>query len=484
MSGAVFVLGNQRWSSVAFVRNWFQRMIGRGQTDVPGGASSLETNMRVNTFHGVAQMMALNMVQPFIGIFAVKLGATNYQIALLSSAPAVVSLLAMIPGARLIDRFSRKKRITMGFLLAHRTFFLALACLPFFVPDRRAGLLVALVALMNFPGAIGNVAWQSFISGIIPSQMRPAAFAQRNRLMNLVGTCVVLVAGRLLDMISFPTGYQVVFVMGFLFAIGEAWVLGQVDEESGIALISSAKANAAAATADSAGGQKTPDGPLTPVLKPRGAIATLRETLREVLSHRSYVRYTAASIYFYFAWQTAWPLFTLYQVRVLGANNLWVSILNLTNTGGALIGYGFWARYATRYGNLRTLFASSAGIFIVPAVYAFSHSLYTVAAFNLVMGAIFSGVTLSLFNALLDTTPEQHRTSYIAYYQTLVNCSAIVAPMAGVALLNAVGFMWAFLAAAALRITGSLAFLVIDRLEARERQARPADSAASHTISV
>jgi MFS family permease len=100
-------------------------------------------------------------------------------------------------------------------------------------------------------------------------------------------------------------------------------------------------------------------------------------------------------------------------------------------------------------------------------VYAFSHSLYTVAAFNLFMGAIFSGVNLSLFNALLDTTPETNRTSYIAYYQTLVNVSAIVAPMVGVALLNAVDFKWAFLVSALLRMTGSLAFLLVDRIEKR-----------------
>ncbi len=480
---------------MASVRNWFMHLIGRSQADAPGGASSLESNMRVNTYHGVAQVLTLNMVQPFLGIFAVKLGATNYQIALLSSAPAVVSLLAMIPGARFIDRFPRKKRVTMGFLLAHRAFFLGLACLPFFVADRRAAVLVALVALMNFPGAIGHVAWQSFISGIIPAQMRPQAFAHRNRLMNLVGTCVVLVAGRLLDLISYPLSYQIVFVFAFLFALAEMWVLAQVDEEGGLALVDSARtaagtAGAVRAAAETgtiatkeAGGPDVVAGSL-PQRTGRGLFATLAGTIREVLSHRSYVRYTAASIYFYFAWQTAWPLFTLYQVRVLGANNLWVSILNLTNTGGALVGYGFWARYATRNGNLRTLFASSAGIFIVPAVYAFSHSLYTVAIFNLVMGAIFSGVNLSLFNALLDTTPERHRTSYIAYYQTLVNVSAIVAPMAGVALLNTVGFMWAFLASAALRITGSLAFLVIDVMEARERKTQVAAASRAQTLNV
>ncbi|MDP2873569.1 MAG: MFS transporter [Bacillota bacterium] len=449
-----------------------------------GPRPALEHNMRINTLHGVVSIMGINLIQPFVGIFAVKLGATNYQIALLSSAPAVVSLLAMIPGARLVDRFNRKKRITMYFLLAHRMFFLAMATIPFFTPDRRAAALVAMVALMNLPGAIGNVAWQSFISGIVPASLRPRAFASRNRWMNLVGTVVVLIAGRMLDLMSFPTGYQVGFALAFVFAIGEMAVFSRIDEDAALSLGVAASAGtpggAGAATLAGTANAATPHepdagstlrgwSPSASGPEPSGPLATLRRTWREVSSHKSFLRYVTASVYFYFAWQIAWPLFTLYQVRVLGANNLWVSILNLANTGGSLVGYGFWANYASRRGNLRTLFAASAGIFVVPVVYAFSRSLYTVAAFNLLTGAIFSGVNLSLFNALLDTTPERHRTSYIAYYSTSVNAAAILAPIAGVALLNRLGFMWAFLIAAAFRMTGSLAFLWIDLLEAKDR---------------
>jgi MFS family permease len=417
------------------------------------GLLVLERNIRVNTVHGAVQTMGLNMVHPFIGIFAVRLGATNYQIALLSSAPAVVSLLAMVPGARFVDRFDRKKRLTMAFIFLHRLFFLALAMVPFFTPDRRAAILVALVALMNLPGAIGNVTWQSFIGGIVPAQLRPGAFAARNRAMSVFGTCIVLLAGRMLDVIAFPVGYQVAFVIAFLFAMAELWVLNQIDEEGAAAVAAQAAAAESAAR---------PAGPAVAT-----ATSNIRRAWRELLSHRPYVRYTAASVFFYFAWQTAWPLFTLYQVRVLGANNMWVSMLSLANTGGSLVGYGFWARYATRHGNLRTLFTASAGIFIVPLVYAFSTSLYTVAAFNLLTGAIFSGVSLSLFNALLDTTPDRHRTSYIAYYNTLINISAIGAPMFGVTLLDWLGFRWAFLISAAMRVAGSLVFFVLDRMETR-----------------
>lgn len=413
-----------------------------------------ESNIRLNTYHGLVSVLAQNMVGPFVGIFAVRLGASNYQIGMLSSAPAFISLLAMIPGAKFVDSRSEKKRITAAFMLAHRIFYLFLSLIPFFTPDKRAAVLVLTMALMNFPGAISNVAWQGFISRVVPNNRRAEAFAQRNRLMNIVGTLSVLVAGRVLDVISYPLGYRIMFTMAFLFAVMEIWVFSKLTE-----LPSELNANTEYNI---------------PVHR---FVATLPQSiwsdLKEILTRWRFLRFTLTSLFFHFAWQVAWPLFTLYQTKVLGANNLWVSILNLSNTGGSLLGYGFWTRHMQKNGSLKTLFTSTLGIFIVPLVYAFSTSLYTIAFFNIVTGAIFSGVMLSLFNALLDMTPDERKTTYIGYYNTAINASAIFAPMAGVALLNAFGYKAAFLTSAALRLLGSLAFGLVYYLECRSVKSSP-----------
>lgn len=409
--------------------------------------SRLERNIRLNIYHGVLNMTALNMVQPFISIFAMKLAATDSQVALLSSAPAVVSLLAMIPGGKYADAQPQKKRITAVFFLMHRMFWLLMAMIPFFSQDLRPTLLVGIVALMNLPGAMGNVAWQGFIGGVVPQSRRADAFAARSRAMNIAGTAMVLIVGRLLDMMSFPLGYQIVFCSAFAMALVEIWVFSRIEEE-------------AAPDARRVSGPEFW----------RGFGRSFIADVKEMAKNNRFLRYTAASIFFYFAWQAPWPLFSIYQFRVLNANNMWISILNLTNTGGSLVGYGFWARYMNRHGTFKTLFASTVGIFVVPLAYAFSTDLYMIAFFNLVTGAIFSGVNLALFNALLEVVPESRRTTYIAYYTTVVNFATIFAPITGVAIYKLVGFRWAFIITAALRLLGSLTFLLISRMETRERQ--------------
>ena len=88
-----------------------------------GSQNKLNQNICTNILHGIFNVATLDMVNPFTGIFAMKLGATTLQVALLSSAPAAVSLLAMIPGARLIDRQVRKKRLTFLFMSGPSNFF-------------------------------------------------------------------------------------------------------------------------------------------------------------------------------------------------------------------------------------------------------------------------------------------------------------------------------------------------------------------------
>jgi MFS family permease len=436
-----------------------------------------ERNLAYNVQHGVASVLAANLAAPFFGIFALKLGATNTQVALLSSGPAIISLLVMIPGAFYVDRFPRKKRVTTAFLLANRFFYLALACVPFFTSDYRAGALVVAVAVMNLPGAIGNVAWQAFISRVIPPAQRARAFARRNRWMNLVGTAAVVVAGRALDVMSFPVGYQVMFVLAFVAAMVEIRIFQRLEEPPDPATATldgpavSAVATVPGATPDAAGAEK--GGLLA------GLGRVLRAAGRDLGSHPRFIQYTLASVVFYFSWQIAWPLFTLYQVKVLGANNLWISVLQLANTGGALVGYGFWAAFADRHGHLKSLVVATTGICFVPFYYAFSHSLMAISVLNLATGVVFSGVNLALFNALLESTPESHSTRYIAYYNTAIALTTIVAPLAGVGLLRVFNYMWAFLFCAGLRTIGSFSFYLV----LRSRRAASASIGRSGGIS-
>jgi predicted MFS family arabinose efflux permease len=445
-----------------------------------GADRELRRNLHLVAIHGIFNAAALNMVGPFTAIFAMKIGATQLHVALLTSGPAVVSLLAMIPGALSIDRSDRKQRLTARFMLGHRVLYLALACVPFFPAPSRPTAFVALLALMNLPGAISNVAWQAFTSRVVPPEHRPATFAARNRLMSLVGTSVALLMGLFLDRVVFPVGYQIAFVSAFLAALVELAVFRTMREGAPPALPLAAPPAAPPAEPST----RRPDPPFAAALRVPFLAPWVRYGrsaaggLRAILEQKRFVRYTLVSMLFYLTWQIPWPLYSWYHVRVLHANNLWVSLLSLMNTGGALAGYGFWTRYISRHGNLRALCLATLPIFMVSVVYAFATELYSIAVANLFVGVVFSGVNLALLNTLLEMTPDEQKTSYIAYFNTAITISSIVAPLIGVGLLRFMSFRPAFLVTAGIRLSGSAAYYALYKAEKREGRVPTGEASA------
>ena len=282
-------------------------------------------NIRVNAEHGAWQSLAANLYSPFLGVLAIKLGASNLQVALISALPAAVSCVASILGAQVLRRFDRKKGAACAFAFANRLFLLGIAALPLFSEDSRASALVLLIALMNVPGAIGNIAWQALMADAIPSELRGDAFAVRSRIVTAVGFLPTLVGGYLLDALSFPIGYQVVFVVAFAASVMEVRALAKTHE------------------------------PCRDVgYVPRVSDSTRRGTIgrRALLGQVARAGFTPRAMLFYFGWMMAQPLFTIYYVRVLDCGNLWVAVFAIVSSMAQYLSFPMWSRYAARKGKL------------------------------------------------------------------------------------------------------------------------------------
>lgn len=411
--------------------------------------SSLDNNLRWNNINGVFSTLSQNMLMPFTGIFAIKLGATDAQIAALSSWPALVSLFAMIPGARMVDRYPRKKPLVAGFMLFNRVFFLLLALMPFIVRDesRRPLLFVAMIALMNVPGAVANVSWQSFIGSVIPADRRAMAFATRNQLMGFCGVVASLVAGLIMDRLSFPSGFQIMFFAGFVLAMLEVTAFLRIEE--------------------------TPAAPQALVPRDRVSLSTrLKHTWQVMRGYPAYWRFAAASLVFHFGWQMGGPLFTKYQVQELHATSSWVSIISVCSTVGSVLAYPLWARLSERYGNKRLLIFSTLGMALTPVFYAISSQPWMLAALSILVGISTAGTLLLLFNGLLEVSPEQNRTQYIAYHNTATNVVAVLSPYVAIAMVAAANIRVALIGAAIFRGLGALAFAALYLLERRTAGSR------------
>lgn len=419
-------------------------------------------NERLNTLNGVLNAISTDLVAPFAVIFALKLGSSSFLTAMLSSGPAIAGLLVLIPGARWVDRHKDKKKITAWLMAANRIFYLLMVFVPFLLPPAQAAVFVLLVTVMNAPGAVANAAWQGYMAQVFSPEKRAEAFAARNKAMNIFGTVTTLAAGALLDVIGATWGYQLMFFGAFLVAIAEVKVFTNLQPtgsfealqpETPLA-VDTVKVPVAAEAA-----------PLLPL------VFKLKNKLREIASNTTFVRYTAASIVFYFGWQTPWTLFSLYQVKELQAGNAVLGILTLLNTGGNLFGYRFWVAQIEKKGNLHVQWLSALTLVLVPFTYSITGflprvnllgadvSLWIIGLLNIFVGMALAGLILALFNSLLEATPEKNRTSYIAYYNTTITITAVIAPLWGVFAYEMWGYQSAFLICGAQRILGVSALI-------------------------
>ena len=81
-------------------------------------------NKRINIINGVFATIAMNLVNPYFAKFAERLGASDFQIAYLTSLPHFVSILAFIPGALLIESLSNKQKTIGTTMIIHKFFYL------------------------------------------------------------------------------------------------------------------------------------------------------------------------------------------------------------------------------------------------------------------------------------------------------------------------------------------------------------------------
>lgn len=397
-------------------------------------------NMKINVISGVFGVIAINLVTPYFAKFAERLGAGDYEIGLLSSLPAAVGFFTLIPGAILIENFKNKKNITGTIIFAHKVFFLLLAVVPFVPKSYQSLLFVLLVGLMNLPGSIAGIGYQSCIGDIFDSDNLGKAMSSRNIYSTAVGIFITLLSAQLITKIPNTNKqtiilYQVLLIVTFILAQGEVVTFFKF---RGIITVKKEKEIS--------------------------YIASLKETIKNIPKERNYIIFMISSLVFYFGWQMGWPLFNIYTITNLKANEFWLSIIAVSSSIASIAAYKLWAKFARKKGNTYALFIATIGMSLTPLMYAVSRSLLALVLFNIIIGISTAGTVQILFNLLLEVTPNKNRTVYLAIYNTLMNLSAAVSPLIGVAIKDKTNIFTALIIVCFLRFLGSIAFMISSRL--------------------
>ena len=152
--------------------------------------------------------------QAFLAVYAARIGASAYQVGLLTAGPAVVSLLVSLPAARWLEGRSliRAAYQTAFWMRAGYVAFIFLPVL--FSEAVQAWMLPLVIVLMAVPGAALAIAFNAMFADVVPPDVRAKVVGRRNALLAVSMMVTTLVCGWLLDTIVYPLNYQLVFAIG------------------------------------------------------------------------------------------------------------------------------------------------------------------------------------------------------------------------------------------------------------------------------
>ena len=409
-------------------------------------------NLSVNVYNGIALAVAINLVNPYYAKFAERLGANDYQMAYLNSLPAFISLFALIPGAIFIDLFGNKLKSTTWIMLLHKLFFLVIAFVPLMNGVSKPWLFILLIAFMNLPGSIYTMGYQSSIGDIFSPSERGLAMGLRNRYSDIFRLLITFISGVLL---SIPKDdnqvillYQIFFVVSFAIGLLEVYTFSKFTVSGVNVLSDQPKVRASK--------EKYLQG-LKSILQ------AFKVSLTFSLTDKVFKQFLVASLIFHFGWQMGWPLFNIYTITKLGANEAWLSAISIAGGFTSILTATQWAKFADKRGNTLAAVLATFGMSITPFLYVLSDSLFMLVVFNVLIGFSITGTVLILFNLLLEATPSQNRTTIIALYNTAIAVSATVAPILGVWIMQQTSLDFSLIVTGVLRFLGCFAFFLMSR---------------------
>ncbi|MBN1933746.1 MAG: MFS transporter [Anaerolineae bacterium] len=381
----------------------------------------------------------LSAAAAFNATFAVRLGASNTMIGWLSSIPALLAVILLIPAARFLETKAKRTPWVWSSLLIARLGYGLIIILPWLIPTQyRAQSLVWLLIAISVPTTFFSAGFTPLLADVIPERDRARVLANRNIVVSAIVAVLTFLAGRWLEAgnqirwATFPLNYQILYLIGFIGAmISMAYLFKLQVPPSKIV--------------------ERKMGPSQPRMSP-----SLIKTL--LTENRDFAIIIINTLVFNLGAWLVMPLYIIFFVNELGASDGWIGVNSTLANIGVIIGYTFWQRRVRKWGYQRTLLVT------VPlaASYAFLVSLFpnltAILAWGVLISVINPGVDLSHFNLLLKLCPEDRRASYIAFFAAVMNAGAFVGPMIGVALSEVWSIRTLLLIGGGIRLFGALLF--------------------------
>jgi MFS family permease len=304
---------------------------------------------------------------------------------------------------------------------------------------------------MAIPLTALGIGFNALFAEAVPGEYRAHVAGIRNVVLSIAFVATSLISGYILDHITFPTGYQIVFGIGFFGAAMSSLHLFFIRPvKNGSRTLYRQEASSSTTV------QRRPPQPQPEATKP--AASPLR-TLRLDIWRTPFRNVLLGLFTYHLAQYLALPVFPLYNVHVLKLNDNHIGIGTALFYLTVLFGSTQLSRMVRRLGHKTVTGLGVAGMALYPFLLALSHQVWEFYAVSLIGGYIWALAGGAFANYMLEHIPPDDRPSHLAWYTIILNTAVLIGSLGGPLIADQMGLSGALILFALLRFLSGLGIL-------------------------
>ncbi len=407
------------------------------QSDVPREyrANFLHLYLDIGWF-GIVSGSAIN----FLAVYAARLGASALQIGLIGAASAVVNLMIAIPAGRWVEKRNTGQAVFWSSVFYRLGYALWIPLPWLFNGQGQIWALIVLTFLMAVPLTPLGVGFNALFAEAVPTEYRAHVAGLRNVVLSVAFMVSSLVSGAILKSVEFPTGYQIVFGIGFF---------GAAMSSLHLYFVRPLKKDRA----------PLPTPPLPVPDKKAESPRGLASNMRLDILRGPFRKVLVVLLFFHLAHYIASPIYPLYNVNVLQLNDNNIGIGTALFYLTVLIGSTRLNRIVNRLGHKRVTGWGMVGMALYPFTLALSHEVWQFYLVSVIGGFTWGMAGGAYANYILERIPDHDRPSHLAWYTMALNAAVLVSSFLGPLVANQVGLGAALMSFAVLRVLAGYAIL-------------------------
>ena len=382
---------------------------------------------------GLLVIGALNLAAANNNIFAQRLGAGDFHLAMLQFLPQMINLVILIPIGLFADSLKNKARLVAGAMVCSSFLFMVVAGLSFAF-DQPLYMFLIFMALANASNMVYNISWLGFFPEVVESHKRNMVLTLRSRVSIIISLFMPIISGGILASIPSEEGkilaHQVFYAVVALMLLANAFHLRKLKA-------------------------------IDPAPPKKIRLSEIKKAASQLRQNKPFILFAAVVLFFHISWQMDWTLYFIGQANYLYMNEFLLSLTAVGSTVGQLITLKFWSKRNQRHGVEKPLTFGILGLALCP-VAIFVSTLVPLSigpaiflGIHVIAMLFFPTIGLNLFQCLMPVLDEEYRSFSVSVYTCLITISNAVMPVIGVAIYRALGGN-----IAALRITFAIVFVM------------------------